>query len=165
MNTPTLIASLIMAAVLVVLVLMAFRAMMRGWSRRAELQGPVLGALPPLPDTVGLPVIGELTGLYVGSALMPDRLERVVADGLGDRANAAMTRYPEGIMLKRGGTRPIWIPDESIIEIRTEQLLVGKVVPPHGILAIRWRLPSGAEIDTAFRGDDRRKYSEWVDVP
>jgi hypothetical protein len=31
-----------------------------------------------------------------------------------------------------------------------------------GILAIRWRLPSGTEIDTGFRADDRRQYEKWV---
>ena len=32
-----------------------------------------------------------------------------------------------------------------------------------GILAIRWTLPSGTEIDTGFRADDRRQYDKWVD--
>ena len=31
-----------------------------------------------------------------------------------------------------------------------------------GILAIRWRLPSGTEIDTGFRGDDRQRYADWL---
>jgi hypothetical protein len=162
MNDHTLIASLVMAAILVVMVVVVFWAMMRGKLRRAHVQGPVIGALPALPDTVGLPTIPEMTGLYVGSALTPDRLERVAAEGLGDRAKAALTRYPEGIMLKRSGTRPVWIPDESIIAIRTERVVAGKVAAADGILAIRWRLPSGAEIDTGFRGDDHGKYADWL---
>jgi hypothetical protein len=163
MNTPTLIASLVMAAVLALVVILIFRAMVRGWKRRADLQGPIVGALSPLPDTVGAPVIPEMTGLYVGSTLMPDRLERIVVGGLGDRAEAALTRYPEGIMLKRSGTRPLWIPDDSILAIRTERFAMGKVAAQDGILAIRWRLPSGAEVDTGFRGDDRRKYADWLE--
>ena len=31
-----------------------------------------------------------------------------------------------------------------------------------GILAIRWRLPSGTEIDTGFRSDDRAEYAQWL---
>jgi hypothetical protein len=161
-NTPTLVVSLVIAAVLVIVVVVIFRAMVRGWQRRADLQGTIIGALPPLPDTVGAPVIAEMTGLYVGSTLMPDKLERVAADGLGDRAKAALTRYPEGIMLKRSGARPLWIPDDSILAIRTERFAVGKVAAHDGILAIRWKLPSGAEVDTGFRGDDRRKYADWT---
>ena len=164
MNTPTLVASLIMAVLLAVMVVLIFWAMMRGRLRRAQLQTPQIGALPPLPETVSAPVISEMTGLYVGSTIAPDRLERIVVGDLGDRAKATLSRYPEGIMLKRSGSRPLWIPEESITAIRTEDWMAGKAVPRDGILAIRWRLPSGTEIDTGFRGDDRREYAEWMTV-
>jgi hypothetical protein len=36
------------------------------------------------------------------------------------------------------------------------------VMTHDGILAIRWRLPSGTEIDTGFRGNDRREYPRWL---
>lgn len=162
MNTPTFVASLIMAAVLAVLAFLVIRAMMRGWLRRAQRQAALIGQLPPLPDTVGQPVIPATTGLYVGSTLAPSWLDRIAVGDLGDRAKAVLTRYPEGIMLKRSGAAPIWIPQESITAIRTERALAGKVLSPDGILAIRWRLPSGTEIDTGFRGDDRRKYADWM---
>ena len=29
-------------------------------------------------------------------------------------------------------------------------------------LVLRWRLPSGTEIDSGFRGDDRGDYARWV---
>jgi len=176
MTTGTLIASLIMAAVLAVLVFVVIRAVMRGWLRRARRQAELIGKLPALPDTVGPAIVTATSGLYVGSTLAPSWLDRVVVGDLGFRAKAVMTRYPEGIMLQRSGARPIWIPDESITAIRAERGLAGKVVlgggsaairgkaPTHeGILAIRWRLPSGTEIDTGFRGDDRRKYAEWLE--
>lgn len=58
---------------------------------------------------------------------------------------------------------------ESLIGVRTERALAGKVIPgrpgaedPGGLLVIRWRLPSGIEIDTGFRGDDRRDYARWT---
>lgn len=162
MNTPTLVASLVMAAVLAVLAFLAISAMMRGWLRRARRQAALIGQLPPLPDSVGPPVIAATAGLYVGSTLAPNWLDRIAVGDLGDRAKAVLTRYPEGIMVKRSGAAPIWIPEESITAIRTERGLAGKVVSRDGILAIRWRLPSGTEIDTGFRGDDRRKYAGWI---
>ena len=157
MNTGTLVTSLIMAAVLAVLIAFAIRQMMRGWLRRAQRQAQLIGTLPPLPDTVGPALIPATKGLYVGSTLAPSWLDRIAVGDLGYRTKAVLTRYPEGIMLQRTGAGPIWIPDDAIAAIRTEKGIAGKAMTHEGILAIRWRLPSGAEIDTGFRADDRAR--------
>jgi hypothetical protein len=162
MNTGTLVGSLIMAAVLAVLIAYLTRQMMRGWLHRAQRQAQLIGTLPPLPDTVGQALIPATKGLYVGSTLAPSWLDRIAAGELGYRAKAVLTRYPEGIMLQRNGAGPIWIPDDAITAIRTERGIAGKAMTHEGILAIRWRLPSGTEIDTGFRADDRREYLRWL---
>jgi hypothetical protein len=162
MNTGTLVASLIMAAVLAVVIAALMHAMMRGWRRRAERQAQLIGALPPLPDTVGPALIPATKGLYVGSTVVPHWNDRVAIGDLGYRTKAVLTRYPEGIMLQRSGAGPIWIPDDAIAQIRTEKRIAGKVLTHEGILAIRWRLPSGAEIDTGFRADNRAEYDRWL---
>lgn len=162
MNTPTLVASLVMAALVAVLIAVLIQAMMRGWRHRVARQMQIVGTLPPLPDTVGPTLVPATRGLYVGSTLAPHWNDRVAAGDLGFRAKAVLTRYPEGIMLQRTGAGPIWIPDEAIAEIRTEKSLAGKALTHEGILTIRWRLPSGTEIDTGFRADDRRDYSKWL---
>jgi hypothetical protein len=162
-NTPTLIASLIMALVLVLIIALLIRQIMRGWLRRAQRQMELIGRLPALPDSVGPAIIPATKGLYVGSTLAPRWLDRVAVGDLGFRSKATLTRFPEGIMLQRSGATPIWIPDESITAIRTERGIAGKALTHDGILAIRWRLPSGTEIDTGFRGDDRRDLANWVE--
>lgn len=173
MNTPTLVASLIMAAVLAVLIAFFIGRMMRGWQRRAQRQVEMIGMLPGLPDTVGPALIGATRGLYLGSTVArpdspaatagsPSWLDRIVAGDLGFRSKAVITRYPEGIMLQRSGASPLWIPDDCITAIRTERALAGRALTFDGILAIRWKLPSGIEIDTGFRGDDRRELAKWV---
>lgn len=172
MNTGTLVGSLIMAAVLAVLIAVIIAAMLRGWRRRAERQVELIGTLPPLPDTVGSAIIPGTKGLYVGSTLTPNWNDRVAVGDLGFRHKAVLTRYPEGIMLQRTGAGPIWIPEESITAIRTERGIAGKVIPGsrgkaqvnEGILAIRWRLPSGTEIDTGFRADNRAAYAPWLEA-
>ena len=163
MNTGTLVTSLIVAAVVAVLIAFAIRQMMRGWLRRAQRQAQLIGTLPSLPDTVGPALIPATKGLYVGSTLAPSWLDRIAVGDLGYRAKAVLTRYPEGIMLQRTGAVPIWIPDDAIAAIRTEKGIAGKAMTHEGILAIRWRLPSGAEIDTGFRADDRREYARWLE--
>lgn len=181
MNTGTLVGSLVMAAVVAVVIAVLIQVMIRGWRRRAERQAQLIGTMPALPDSVGPAIIPATKGLYVGSTLAPYWNDRVVVGDLGFRTKAVLTRYPEGIMLQRSGAGPIWIPDGSITAIRTERGIAGKVIlrgtshpkgtgptrgegqSHEGILAIRWRLPSGTEIDTGFRADDRGEYVQWVE--
>ncbi len=167
MNTPTLVGSLVFALVLLILVSWLIQLMMRGWRNRAARQGELIGMLPPVPDTVGAVSAPSLRGVYVGCTLSPRWHDRVVVGDLGYRTRAVVTGYPEGIMMQRSGGRPIWIPRERLIAIRTERGMVGKVVPTAnhdgGILAIRWRLPSGTEIDTGFRADNRDSYPQWIE--
>ncbi|OBF48503.1 hypothetical protein [Mycolicibacterium monacense] len=163
MNTGTLVTSLVLAAVIVVAIGLLIRAMMRGWHSRAQRQVELIGKLPPLPDTVSQAVIPPMKGLYVGCTLAPNWHDRIVVGDLGYRTKAVLTRFPEGIMVQRSGAHSIWIPAESVTAIRTERGMVGKALTHDGILAIRWRLPSGTEIDTGFRGDDRTKYDRWLE--
>jgi hypothetical protein len=146
----------------VLLIAFFIRQTMRGWLHRAQRQAELIGALPPLPDSVGPALIGATKGLYVGSTIAPSWQDRIAVGDLGFRSKAVLTRYPEGIMVQRTGATPIWIPDESIVAIRTERGIAGKALTHDGILAIRWTLPSGTEIDTGFRGDDRRELANWV---
>jgi hypothetical protein len=162
MNSGTLVGSLIFAAVLVVVIALVIQLMMRGWRHRAQRQAALIGTLPAIPDTVGAPIVAPTRGMYVGCTLAPSWHDRVAVGDLGYRSKAVLTRYPEGIMVQRSGGRPIWIPQESIMAIRTERGMTGKVITRNGILAIRWRLPSGTEIDTGFRGDDRGEYARWL---
>lgn len=165
MNTPTLVASLIFAAVLVVLIGFLIQLMMRGWRHRAERQAAIVGTLPPVPDMVGTAIVAPTRGMYVGCTLVPRRHDRIAAGDLGYRTKAVLTRYPEGIMVQRSAGRPIWIPQEDIIDVRTERSIVGKAIPARtheGVLVVRWRLPSGVAIDTGFRADDRREYDRWL---
>jgi hypothetical protein len=183
MNSGTLIGALIFAGVVVVAIAFVIQAMMRGRRGRALRQAALIGTLPSVPETVGPPIVEPTRGMYVGCTLAPDWDERVAAGDLGFRSKAVLTRYPEGIMVERIGAGPIWIPQDSITAIRTERGMAGKVVPggwprqrstpdaeghaatapkQDGILAIRWRLPSGIEIDLGFRGNDRGEYTRWL---
>ncbi|MEO8816451.1 MAG: transporter [Mycobacterium sp.] len=166
MNTPTLIGSLIFAAVLVVVTGLLIRLMIRGWRHRGQLQAALVSTLPAVPHTVGPPTVAPTRGLYIGCTLAPKWNDRVAVGDLGYRTKAVLTRYPEGIMVQRSAARPIWIPADTIIAVRVEQGIAGKTIPSRtrgGVLAIRWRLPSGTEIDTGFRADDRAEHTRWLE--
>lgn len=172
MNTGTAIGTYVFGFLVVVLISIVIHRMLRGWRNRAQRQDSLVGTLPTVPDVLGPAIIAPAQGLYVGSTLAPDWLERITVGDLGYRCKAVLTRYPEGILLERSGAGPIWIPQNSIAGVRTERGLAGKVLPGGrnkaetagaggGILVIRWRLPSGTEVDTGFR-DEHWDYSRWT---
>lgn len=172
MNTAAAVGTYAAGFVIVLVIGMVIRRTLRGWRQRAEQQDELLGTLPALPERLGQAVIAPARGIYIGSTVVPNRLERITAGALGDRARGVLTRYPEGIMLERTGTTPVWMPQGSLVGVRAERVLARKVLPAGrqaagtgtsgGLLVIRWRLPSGIEIDTAFRGEDRSAYARWI---
>jgi hypothetical protein len=162
MNSGTLIGSLIFAAVLVVVITFVIQLMLRGWRNRAQRQAELIGALPDMPDEVGSAAI-TTAGHYCGCTLAPSWNDRVAVGDLGYRSKAVLTHHPEGILMERIRARPIWMPQESITAIRTERGIAGRVGPRDGILVIRWRLPSGVEIDTGFRARSQGGYADWLD--
>ncbi|OBA76763.1 transporter [Mycobacterium sp. 1554424.7] len=162
MNSATLVGSLIFAAVLVVVIAVLIQLVMRSWQRRAQRHQELMGELPGMPDQVGMALI-TTRGHYCGSMMAPDWSERIAAGDLGFRSKAVLTRYPEGIMVERARAQPIWIPQPSIVGLRMERRMANRTAARVGILAIRWRLPSGAEIDTAFRANHRDDYDRWLE--
>ncbi|AOW94572.1 transporter [Rhodococcus sp. WMMA185] len=134
-----------------------------GWRGRARRQVDRVGDLPVVPAHLGEQILAPTTGLYVGSTLAPSWQDRIAVGDLGFRAAGEISRHAAGILLERDGASAIWIPQAAIRAVRTERGLAGKVMSKDGLLVIRWELPSGTEIDTGFRGDDKSVYPDWVD--
>ncbi|MEE6177496.1 PH-like domain-containing protein [Mycobacterium sp. 050134] len=162
MNSGTLVGSLIFAAVVVVVIAVVIQLMMRSWRRRSQRQEELIGDRPDVPDQVGAALV-TTRGHYCGSMMAPGWNERIAAGDLGFRSRAVMTRYAGGILVERFRAQPIWIPKDSVTAIRIERSMGGRAVARIGILAIRWRLPSGVEIDTGFRANHRDDYAEWLE--
>lgn len=161
MNSGTLVGSLIFAAVLAATIAVVITLMMRGWRHRSRQQAELIGELPRVLDRPGV-ATAALRGSYVGCTLSPAWNDRVTAGDLGYRSKAVLTRYPDGMLLEHVGAQPVWIPRLAVTAVRTERGLAGKVAARDSILAIRWRLPSGVEIDTGFQVDNRDDYRGWL---
>ncbi|NKY51201.1 PH-like domain-containing protein [Nocardia vermiculata] len=136
--------------------------MYRSWRKRARQQAASVGDLPTVPAELGAQLLEPTTGLYTGTTLAPSWQNRIVVGDLGFRATAELTRFERGILLERDGAEVIWIPQESITAVRTERGHAGKVMTDNGVLVIRWKLPTGTEVDTGFRGDDKTVYPAWT---
>ncbi|AXK89926.1 transporter [Nocardia farcinica] len=145
-----------------VLFLLGLWLMYRGWQNRAARQAERIGELPPVPAELGAQLLEPTTGLYLGSTIAPSWQDRIAVGDLGFRATAELTKFERGILLERSGAAAIWIPSESVTAVRTERGHAGKVMTEDGVLVIRWKLPTGTEIDTGFRGDDKTVYPAWA---
>lgn len=139
---------------------LAMWGMRRGWLARGRRQGD-LEAPPAAPADLGAPMLEPLAGLYVGSTMAGSWQDRIVAGGLGVRADATAGLYGKGVVIERQGSEPVFIPAGSILEASLAPGLAGKVVGAGGLLVIRWQL-GGEQIDTGLRADDKTRYPEWV---
>ncbi|MEO9328561.1 PH-like domain-containing protein [Gordonia aurantiaca] len=141
-----------------------FYLLIRGPKTKAAAQADLIGELPRVPADLGAELRGPDTGLYVGSTVAPSWQNRVVVGDISDRAAATITEFAAGILIARQGASDIWIPRESIIQVRTDRGLAGKVMGADGLLVIRWVLPTGTAIDSGLRADDKTIYPGWVDA-
>lgn len=151
----------IAVAILVVLVALVWLGMYAGWRRRGARQTRELGLppLPPTPTEPGAPLTADADGVYVSSTLAGSWLERVTAHGLGARSAATMAVTTTGVTWLRQGAPDVFAAATSIVGARRADGIAGKVVPPHGVVVVTWRL-GDVELDTGFRpegpGDGER---------
>ncbi len=136
--------------------------MYRAWTKAAARQAESIGDLPSVPADCGAQLTEPATGMYLGTTFAPSWLSRVKTGDLGFRATAEMTRFERGILLERSGAAVLWIPHDAIASVRAERGHAGKVMTEDGVLVIRWTLPTGTEVDTGFRGDDKSVYPAWT---
>lgn len=135
---------------------------LRGWRNRGRRQEEAIGEFPAVPADLGERIRGPHTGLYLGSTMAPSWQNRIAVGDYGDRATAELSAYPAGLLLARNGASDIWIPEDAITAVRTERGIAGKAMSRDGVLVIRWTLPTGTQIDSGLRADDKNVYPEWV---
>jgi len=131
-----------------------------GWLRRGRRQD-WLPELPSVPATLGSELAAPLSGLYVGSTLATRWQDRIVAGGLGARAESTARLTEAGALIQRQGSTPIFIPAPQLIDARLEPALAGKVVGQGGLLVLRWH-HGGQDLDTGIRADDKTGYPAWI---
>jgi hypothetical protein len=150
----------LLVAACVLLFVLALAGMRRGWQHRGRRQG-WLPELPAVPDELGAELAAPLTGLYVGTTLASRWQDRIVAGGLGTRAESVARLAEAGVTIARQGSTPIFLPAARLVDARLEPALAGKVVGRGGLLVLRWR-HGEQDLDTGIRADDRTRYPEWI---
>ena len=127
---------------LVALVLLAYRLMYAGWSRRARRHQSAVGAVRPGQASQPETVVAE--GVYVSTTTTGSRLERVTAAGLGVRSRATMHVSDDGVRWERDGAAAVHVPAARISAVGLESGMAGKFVAGRRIVVVSWR-PEGED--------------------
>ena len=150
---------LLVLAVIAFFVLCA-AAMRWGWRNRQRRQAYLPG-FPEAPDGLTFRELPELTGVYVSTVTAGDWQDRIAVGDIGHRAAVTVRLADQGLLLDRVGASPLWIPIDSIVDIRRDRGLAGKVMGIEGLLVIRWKLGEH-QLDSGVRGDDKDGYEDWI---
>jgi hypothetical protein len=147
-------------AVLAVCVLAGY-GLLVGWRHRAQRQAG-LPELPSVPEDFGPALATPLTGLYVCTTTAGNWQDRIVAHGLGRRANATAELTADGVLIDRIDDDAIFLPAGSLTAVGTAPGIAGKVMGlPNGVLIVSWRL-GDVELDSGFRADDPQLQADWI---
>jgi hypothetical protein len=144
---------LLTLGVLAFLVL-SFWGMRRGWLARGRRQGHI-PAPPDVPAAVRAdgPGVAPVAGMYVATTTSGDLLDRIVVHGLGNRGRAELFVRTDGVLVERTGEPTVWIPAESLRDVRLGSGQAQKAYEAGGLILITWQL-GGLDVDTGFRADD-----------
>jgi len=101
MRTAVSITLLLAAAVLALL------AMRWGWLRRTERSAQVLTALPDSDADLGIAVTPAFEVSYVSTTRAGDWLDRVTVHELGNRSQATVQVFADGVRIERSHGEPL----------------------------------------------------------
>ena len=140
------------ALVLVVLALIALAlwGMRRGWVNRERRQSdlPAPADQPPAGAVLSDPI----EGLYAGTGVNGDWMDRIVVFDLGVRSRGSLAFGRAGVWLARDGARSLFIPGEAIVGVRADRGVAGTVRSKDSMVVVTWRLGDRV-LDTGFRAD------------
>jgi hypothetical protein len=151
---------ILLVLVLVGLIVLAGWGMRRGWQARGRRQAwipePQHGPVPSAAWSSPVP------GLYLGTAMAGDWLDRVVVHGLGVRSRAELSWSESGVHVDREGAPDLVIPAADIVAVRTDRGVAGTVRGRDSVIVLTWRLGE-AVIDTGFRADRSEDHAALLD--
>ena len=155
-------ARLALVAIMLAVIALVLWAMLRGWRSRKSRQSdipPPLGVDMAPPMSQGDP---SASGLYVGTAIAGDWLDRVAVHGLGVRSRGVITLTPAGIAVERQGAPSFFVPAADVVGIRTDRGVAGTVRAKDSVIVITWRLGE-VVVDTGFRADEGSGHRTLLD--
>ena len=149
-----------LVVVILLLIALALWGMRRGWENRKRRQGdlPEPADAPPTDAALSAPV----SGLFAGTGVHGDWMDRIVVFDLGVRSRADLSYGPAGIWIDREGARSLFIPADAIIGVRADRGVAGTVRGKDSMAVVTWRLGDRV-LDTGFRADVSTEHATVLD--
>ncbi|CAL4859757.1 hypothetical protein [Microbacterium sp. MM2322] len=141
-------ASLVMAAVAALLIVIGLVAWRRRSKRDAGLTVPVGDA----PD--GATTVLRSEGLYVATTRHDDALERLAIRGLAFRSRVDVTVTDRGVALDLTGQPRIFLAAGALVSVGQATVAIDRVVERDGLVRLVWTTPEGTIVDSYLRPQD-----------
>ncbi len=160
MRTAVSITLLLAAAALALL------AMRRGWLRRTERSAQVLTALPDPDADLGIVVTPAFEVSYVSTTRAGDWLDRVTVHELGNRSQATVQVFADGVRIERSHGEPLVLSRSVLRGVTRLPGMAGKFVGRDGLVVLSWseRGQVAAAFDTGIRARYRAEGEILVDA-
>lgn len=137
----------LLVALMLVAIALAYLGMYRGWQARVASQAGL--AEPPASSTEAT-VAGPWPGTYLGATRAGRWLDRVDAHSLGARSRADVRLTARALDITREAEPSFSIPFTDLIAVRADKGIAGRAFEDGGIVVVTWRL--GAEpLDIGLR--------------
>ena len=150
-------ARLALVALVAGLIALALWGMRRGWQGRVARHSSMAE-----PSAFDAPASSGVPGLYLGTSISGDWLDRVAVHELGVRSRASFHLVDGGVGIRRDGTRSFLIPALAVRGVRTDRGVAGTVRGKDSVIVVTWMLADDV-LDTGIRADDGADHAALLD--
>lgn len=139
------------------LIALALWGMRRGWQGRVARHSSMAE-----PSAFDAPASSGVLGLYLGTSISGDWLDRVAVHELGVRSRASFHLVDGGVGIRRDGARSFLIPASAVRGVRTDRGVAGTVRGKDSVIVVTWMLAEDV-LDTGIRADDGADHAALLD--
>jgi len=150
-------ARLALVALVAGLIALALWGMRRGWQGRVARHGSMAE-----PAAFDARASSGVPGLYLGTSISGDWLDRVAVHELGVRSRASFHLVDGGVGIRRDGARSFLIPASAVRGVRTDRGVAGTVRGKDSVIVVTWMLADDV-LDTGIRADDGADHAALLD--
>jgi len=139
------------------LIALALWGMRRGWQGRVARHSSMAE-----PSAFDAPATSGVPGLYLGTSISGDWLDRVAVHEFGVRSRASFHLVDGGVGIRRDGARSFLIPASAVRGVRTDRGVAGTVRGKDSVIVVTWMLADDV-LDTGIRADDGADHAALLD--